>query len=613
MAPNDSSRRRAKDRTTGSSSGSGSKDTSAADLTNMKSPQKMCQEGDTVWAEFNFDNDPFPASAAAGATSTAADTKAATLSSRKSSKSVAASESKDDATKSKSSNKSEDRKLSRSKSEDQPSSLSPEKRLGSTKAKIKKSSDEKASQEKDGSSKKLRNKSDSAPTESSSRSRSESPSGAANRRREKAIENGSSVPSAPKRKNLKKEASSRSCDATETPSRRRSVVPIDTLASSRTRAVQRADARKSWREAHVPGSKDGGLSSGSSHRRTLDVDDVMDAKLEDRRMSLLDQSRKGPVRISSRMRNRKDDDESDYGDGDDDDDDFSVMSSASSSSFLVNGGLEAPFPNRRASCAGGYLPTDLSGVNGTTATPTQHRPQGRRASALGTSLDRAQLIYSLKPRDDDDDMDDDKSCTSYTLPNGLAGSSTLATSQFELGRSSSNTRARRMSLSTPLVVPCVNGSNTDLTNTELSRAEKPERKIKKTFSSDILSLSPSKFSTSSKKSSVGKDGKKSKSVDGSEGKKDASEAPSAATTSTTTHGSYDSAVDDMLKNRRLRGARGDAPVAKKVEEKPATTGRRLSLGMLTNKLVNPTSGGGGPNGAGGVRSNEAAMRRPSRI
>jgi hypothetical protein len=573
MAPSDSTKRRTKER--------GSKDVLDWSDVGASSPQKFCQEGDTVWAEFDFGSDPFQE-----------ETESKPANSSKKTKATSSSLDKDDGTKQKRSANCAPKKPSRTKSSstaslsDDVSVRSSEKRP-TEKGKLKKPTRDKPSSEDTSmtESKLLKKPS----TSKESQSRSSSPS-AANRRREKAIENGAAISGTIKNSKPSKSDSRSVGDASlETPSRRR-IVPLADLASSRTRAVQRAESRKNWREAHAPSKeschdtspKRGGGGGASSSN----TDDALDAKAQkfgrdERRMSLLDASRKGPI-LSSRMRSKRDLYDGDDGDSDNDDDDFSVVSAASSSSFMVTSGLDAPFPNRRVSCAGGYLPSDLSN----SAAPTPTRNQGRRASALGSSLDRAQLIYSLKQRDDD--TDDDRSCSSsYTLPTGLAGSTN---SQFEIGRSNSNVRARRPSFSTPLVMPCVNGSNTDLsTSDHLSRAEKSERKVKvkKSLSMDILSISPAKTSKKNIEKTAEVEDKKSG-------------------TSSGAAGSYDSAVDDMLKNRRLRGARGDAPT-KKVEEKPSapSSSRRLSLNILT-QFVNPNA----PND-GKIR--DAAMRRPSRV
>jgi hypothetical protein len=573
MAPSDSTKRRTKER--------GSKDVLDWSDVGAESPQKFCQEGDTVWAEFDFGSDPFQE-----------ETENKPANSSKKTKATSSSLEKDDATKQKRSANGAPKKPSRTKSSSSTDSMSEELSVRSSekrpneKGKLKKPLRDKPSAD---DTSKAESKLLKKPSRSKeSQSRSSSPS-AANRRREKAIENGAAISGTIKNSKSSKSDSRSVGDASlETPSRRR-IVPLADLASSRTRAVQRAESRKNWREAHGPSKESS--HDGSSHKRggvggASSADDALDAKAQkfgrdEHRMSLLDASRKGPIR-TSRMRSKRNLYDGDDGDSDNDDDDFSVVSAASSSSFMVTSGLDAPFPNRRVSCAGGYLPSDLSN----SAAPTPTRNQGRRASALGSSLDRAQLIYSLKQRDDD--TDDDKSCSSsYTLPTGLAGSTN---SQFEIGRSSSNVRARRPSFSTPLVMPCVNGSNTDLsTSDHLSRAEKSERKVKvkKSLSMDILSISPAKTSKKNIEKTAEVEDKKSG-------------------TSSGAAGTYDSAVDDMLKNRRLRGARGDAPT-KKVEEKhlAPSSSRRLSLNILT-QFANSNANNEG-------KTRDAAMRRPSRV
>jgi hypothetical protein len=333
-------------------------------------------------------------------------------------------------------------------------------------------------------------------------------------------------------------------DVSKTPSSRRSSTRIDEqlLSQSRQRAVQRAEARNSWREAH------GGAATTQPKGKSNGSDDLLDAK----RSSLLDQSRKGPIRSSS-IRGRF------HGD-DDDDDDFSVLSGTSSSSFMVDEHLDAPFPSkglRRASSyhpgGGGslygddhstssYLPNFLSNTNPNGGNGGFQKKE-RRPSAFGTGQERAQAIYSLKnDLDKDSDDDDDESCSGmsvYSLPNGLARSNG---SHFEIDRSSkAGASARRPSLSTVLTIPCINGVEDDNDPTD------PSNKIERRGS-----MSSNQDPDSNKKGAA----------------------------------NYDSTVEDMLKNRRLRGARGDA-AKKKKEEKVKKKDRKLSMKLLTN-LVQST-------------------------
>lgn len=512
------------------------------DWGHLDSPRKICQEGDAVWAEVDFDGDAF-----------SKDTREKKINPQRKSRGDVAEEvspnskriglkqirsSKHDSKKKQGSN------FSREGEQEKPKMLSLMSPELKAKSKMKKSSSDKLVIEGSPTKEERRSKTKGLST------RSRSPTGSViSRRREKVIDNMIGCDSPGKKSKSRKNVDS--CDgyvASSVASSRRRVVPIVDLASSRTRAVQRSEARNNWRETHS-GSKD---SKKSSSEPATNADDALDMKAEtfskvDRRMSLLEQSRTGPVRASSvRMLRRSGDD-----DDDDDDDDFSVISAASAS-FMVDSGLDAPFTNRRPSCAGGYLPSDLS------ATPSQ-TPRGRRASALGSSLDRAQLIFTLKKGCDDED--DDDSCSgrsAYALPNDIAGATS---SQFDIGRSNSNVRSRRPSMSSALTIPCVNGSNSDLSTSDHSRHGKSDRKSKSKSNAE----SPPNSKSLRKKSENGQGVLPSDMED----KKGAC---------------YDSAVDDMLKSRRLRGARGDAPVKKVEKEKPVAGSRRMSLTMLSNMV-----------------------------
>jgi hypothetical protein len=383
-------------------------------------------------------------------------------------------------------------------------------------------------------------------------------------------------------------------DSSQTPSvRRRHSTQIneDQLSQSRLRAVQRAEARNSWREAHSGTTVSQPKSKSQAVSGVTDPDDVLSSR---GRSSLLDQSRRGPIRsLSVRSRHRHEHDT-------DDDDDFSVLS-GTSSSFMVEENLDAPFPVknlRRASSYqvtgglgssddfsnGSYLPNFLStatGSKGGVGNDVFHKKE-RRPSAFGTGHERAQAIYSLKSNLDRDSDDDDESCSGmsvYSLPSGLARSNG---GHFEIDRSSkSSASARRPSLSTGLTVPCVNGvddNNTDPAgNDPATKSDKAERR----GSTSAKLLDPD--TDSSKKAGA----------------------------------NYDSTVEDMLKNRRLRGARGDA--AKKTkDEKVKKKHRMLSISMLSNLVQSKPSSTDRPNtvtgvNSGSTRPHEAFHRRPSSV
>lgn len=530
----------------------------------MESPSAqrvVCKKGNTVWAEFDFAMNNFEE--ASGSPKTSRVTTAAKYGEAKHRTSPRASEG--DKKKSPSAKSSRDGESKK----DEKGGLSPEQRSS---RKSKKSSDDKNSRDTTPTKREPRR----LTKESSTRSRSPS---VASRRREKALgsvltpqaRSPEKVLKTPKTNKVKKEKDHRSREASETPSRRRDStetptrrrpIAIESLSSSRTRAVQRAEARNSWREGHsVP--KEASMKSGSSGNG---VDDSLD-EMAQRRPSLLDTSRKGPIRVSSRMRSKSEDD---------DDDDFSVLS-ASTSSFRHDDCLEAPFPSGQLRDAGSYLPNFLSAP----ATPAKAK-QGRRPSAFGSGLDRAHAIYNFRP----DESDDDESCSGgsvYSLPNGLARN---IGSQVEKGGGGhTSDSARRPSLNSVLTMPIVNGSNKDLSSSEHGRSEKSER-------SDKSKKSRIGSSTADDTSPKQKGSEKCSEQDDKKGAK------------------YDGAVDDMLKSRRLRGARGDGVQrtgAKKKEEKPATH-RKLSLKVLAN-LVQPKSH------SQEVKAlhDPSATRRPSRM
>lgn len=590
------------------------------DVVDMDSPQKVCKEGNAVWAEFDFSMDSFakqdienkmssprkskgtsaekddktkhtssPRHTQSDKKKSSSSTSSREVERTKEDKSAASTEQRSNRKSKKSSVDKPSRGHSPTEREEEKSVISPERRSSqkSKKSTVDKSSraitPTKSKEEKsvlspgERSSRKSKTSSadkpsrDITPTKRESRRlttddsvRSRSPS-VASRRREKTQVSPEKTPKAKEHRH----------DASQTPSRRRQVPVVD-LSSSRTRAVQRAEARNSWRATHtVP--KETSIKAGSSG---TDFDDDMDAKArktdtDEHRMLFLEQSRKGPVRVTSRLRSKRED----YND---DDDDISILS-ASSSSFM----LDEPFSSsqlRRGSCAGGYLPNDLSA--------RVHSKKGRRASAFGSTLDRAHAIYNHKA----DESDDDESCSgqsAYTLPNGL---STPMGDQFDIDRSGrASVVARRPSLHMVLTVPFVNGSDADLSSSEhSSRTEKSDRsaKSKRALSNESLSGSTASTKPSSPKKTVRPSGDKPAEQDDKKGV------------------NYDSAVDDMLKNRRLRGARGDAvPKTGKKKDEAQAPQRKLSLKLLSN-LVHPIKQKS--NDARSVPS-DAPTKRPSRV
>ena len=201
--------------------------------------------------------------------------------------------------------------------------------------------------------------------------------------------------------------------------------------SSRTRATQTSDKRNQWKEK----KKDSKATNTKPIRSGSSYDDDMDEKVQ-RRQSMLDTSKKGTIRATaSRSRAHRDvfadRDESEYneygyGDDDDDDDNGSVYST---SSYLTTDSDLMSDPHmslavemqRRQSCS--YLPAGLG------ATP--HVPKaGRRASAFGNSQDRAKAVYNNLPDtkrrqvrrsdNDSDDSDEESMSVNQYIPSGLS-------------------------------------------------------------------------------------------------------------------------------------------------------------------------------------------------
>lgn len=315
------------------------------------------------------------------------------------------------------------------------------------------------------------------------------------------------------------------------------------LSQSRQRAVQRMEARNNWRE-----SQRKSITTPTTTASTPSEDDRIDS----RRTSLLDQSRRGPIRSFK----------CNY--DDDDDDDFSVLSGMTSSSFTVDDTLDAPFvvkniknsvsavshPSGSGSRGGGYLPNSL---NTNTNDNGAFQKKERRPSAFGTGYERAMALNMLK---NEIDNDSDEEGSSYALPTGL---SRAAGTQFEIDRSGRGSAStRRPSLSTTLTVPCINGID-DSDNDDDLYSKSTDRRG---------SLSSKEFDLSSKVERRGSLSQRNADddIDGNNKK---------------TGVNYDSTVEDMLKSRRLRGARGDA-AKKKEETKSVKKTRGLSISMLTN-------------------------------
>ena len=311
--------------------------------------------------------------------------------------------------------------------------------------------------------------------------------------------------------------------------RRNGQLNAEQLSQSRQRAVQRMEARNSWRESQ----RKSGTCSDADDDRTID---------DSRRASLLDQSRRGPIRSIR------------YDDDDDDDDDFSVLSGVSSS-FTVNDTIDAPFIAKNIKSTvpgsghgGGYLPNSLNHTN--TNDSDTFRKKERRPSAFGTGYERAQALNQLKSTLDHNDDSDGESSSSYMLPTSLSRS---AGAQFEIDRSGrGGASTRRPSLSTTLVIPCINGVD-DSDNEDDLYSKSMDRRG---------SLSSKELDQPERRGSLS-----TRNVD------DESDSNNKK--------GYDSTVEDMLKSRRLRGARGDA-AKKKEETKKVKKTRGLSISMLTN-------------------------------
>jgi hypothetical protein len=318
------------------------------------------------------------------------------------------------------------------------------------------------------------------------------------------------------------------------------------LSQSRQRAVQRMEARNNWRESQ--------RKSNAATAATSEPSSEDNHPIDTRRASLLDQSRRGPIRS---FRCNYDDD---------DDDDFSVLSGMTSSSFTVDDTLDAPFvaKNIKSSVSvvanhptgggnrgsGGYLPNSLNNTN--TIDTGSFQKKERRPSAFGTGYERIMALNSLK-NDLDNDSDDEGSV--YTLPSGL---SRAAGTQFEIDRSGRGSAStRRPSLSTTLTVPCINGID-DSDNDDDLYSKSSDRRG---------SMSSKELDPSAKER---RGSMSSRNVDY---ESDSNNKKAGA--------NYDSTVEDMLKSRRLRGARGDA-AKKKEEKKSVKKTRGLSISMLTN-------------------------------
>ena len=325
------------------------------------------------------------------------------------------------------------------------------------------------------------------------------------------------------------------------------------LSQSRQRAVQRMEARNNWRESQ---RKPNTTPTSADTAETPLEDDLIDT----RRTSLLDQSRRGPIRS---FRCNYDDD--------DDDDDFSVLSGMTSSSFTVDDTLDAPFvakiiknsvsggthPTGSANRGGGgYLPNSLNNPNNHTNESDPFQKKERRPSAFGTGYERAMALNCLKSELDNDS---DEEGSSYALPTGLSRS---AGTHFEIDRSGRGASTRRPSLSTTLTVPCINGID-DSDNDDDIYSKSSDRRG---------SLSSKEFDQSSRDERRGS--MTSRNVD-----------YESDSNSKKTGANYDSTMEDMLKSRRLRGARGDA-AKKKEETKSAKKSRGFSI--LTNLVHSAT-------------------------
>lgn len=268
----------------------------------------------------------------------------------------------------------------------------------------------------------------------------------------------------------------------------------DAGSVSRSRSSQIREKRSQWKE-HQQIKKD-------TSKTSSDPDDVLDEKVQ-RRQSMLDTSKRGSIRASaSRQRGRG------FGDGDDDDDDDCSVSTYGSY-LTADSDLDlsmATEVQRRSSCT--YLPSGLAGV-------APQNNLGRRASVFGSGLDRSRAIYSAPSNDDDDDDSDDESVSSRSsyMPAGLSKATSFDVDRADHNGTSKTSRRPSMS-SAPMVVPIID----DQPKTSLRR------------SGSVASLQAEAAPTRSE----------SRSRRGRERtREDAS--------------TLDKGVEDLLRNRRLRG------------------------------------------------------------
>lgn len=377
-----------------------------------------------------------------------------------------------------------------------------------------------------------------------------SPPGAASKRREAAQSRGTETLSPRRQKEVevkhrspdkdshRSSRSSISRDVSQTPSRRkptleRSCSEISARnLSSRTRSSQLAEKRSQWKE-----KKDG--------KANHSFDDSMDEKVQ-RRQSMLDTSKRGSIRASvSRTRAAReaqgdlgDDSEFDY----DDDDNCSVYSSAS---YLTTDSELMSDPHismalemqRRQSCS--YLPSTLGN-----ACPVAAPKMGRRPSAFGNLQEREKAIYNNDESDSDEESVSSKS-NNY-IPNRLSKNCS-----FDLDRSD-QLSARRPSMSgssgAQLTVPIVDGS-TD------SSSSVPMRGLRRSSSnrgneSGLGSSAGGSSFANRRGSTCGTITMPEVGAPGSRAPRRASTMGGCNTGETSKH---DKGLEDILKNRRLRG------------------------------------------------------------
>ena len=374
-----------------------------------------------------------------------------------------------------------------------------------------------------------------------------SPSGAASKRRDAAQSRGTETLSPRRQKEVevkhrspdkdshRSPRHSTSRDVSQTPSRRkptleRSCSEISARnLSSRTRSSQLAEKRSQWKE-----KKDGKTSHS--------FDDSMDEKVQ-RRQSMLDTSKRGSIRASvSRTRAAReaqgdmgDDSEYDY----DDDDNCSVYSSAS---YLTTDSELMSDPHismalemqRRQSCS--YLPSTLGN-----ACPVIAPKMGRRPSAFGNSQERDKAIYNNDESDSDEESVSSK--TNNYIPNRLSKNCS-----FDLDRSDQFS-ARRPSMSgssgAQLTVPIVDGA------TE-SSSSVPMRGLRR--SSSNRGNDNGIGSGAGGSSFANRRGSTCGAITMPEVNAPGSRAPRRASTMGGTDTSkHDKGLEDILKNRRLRG------------------------------------------------------------